>query len=206
MSGTLLALNVRKPVPRRLLLAVVAAMIWPVGGSAEMQKIATVCQTGICFHWWPLLPEVPGWSHDREVSLHFGVNMQVPVGATFADAEAVIYAKGSYKPRMVETKSVADLIEKDKKEFLASTPDLEIVEVGPLTTKDGQGLRSFTFTPRSKGRWERVSYGEEGDFFLSFVVSAKSKEGLQHAMKGYIQFVQQYETTHGHVAQPAQHP
>lgn len=182
-------------MPPRILLSVLVALIWSAVANAEMQKIATVCEKGMCFHWWPLLPEVPGWSHDRDASLHFGVNAQVPIGKTFSEAEAIIYAKGPYKPRMPATKSVADLIESDKKDFLASTLDIEIAEVEALPTKDGQNLRSFTFSPRSKGQWERVSYGEEDDFFLSFVVSAKTKEGLERAMKDYIQFIQQYEKT-----------
>ncbi len=187
----------------RLLFILFTAFVGSLPASAEMQKIATVCdEKGICFHWWPVLPEIEGWSHDRGASLHFGVNTQVPVGGTFANAEAIIYAKGSYKPRIPNTKSVADLIENDKKDFLSSTPDLEIVEVKPLITKDGQNLRSFIFTPRSKGQWERVSYGEEDDFFLSFVVSAKSKEGLDRVMKDYIRFIEQYQKT----PNPSVHP
>ena len=56
------------------------------------------------------------------------------------------------------------------------------------------------FTPRSKGQWERVSYGEEDDFFLSFVVSAKSKEGLDRVMKDYI--IERYQKTPNPAVQP----
>jgi len=185
------------------LLVLVAAFVGSLPASAEMQKIATVCnQKGICLHWWPVLPEIEGWSHDRGASLQLGVNAQVPVGGTFVDAEAIIYAKGSYKPRIPNTKSVADFIENDKKDFLSSTPDLEIAEVKPLITKDGQSLRSFMFTPGSKGQWERVSYGEEDDFFLSFVVSAKSKDGLDRVMKDYIRFIERYQKTPNPAVQP----
>lgn len=163
--------------------------------SAEIEKIATICGQEICFHWWPVLPEVVGWRHDRDASLSYGINAQVPDGDTFTSAEAVIYANALYKPRKPDTKSLSNLIANDKRQFLASTPDIEIAEAEALSTRDGQVLKSFTYKPRSTGQWERIAYGEEDDFYLIFAVSAKTIQGLEGAMNDYVRFVNQYEKT-----------
>lgn len=183
-----------------ILSAVMACCL--VTAHAEMQKIATVCPSGVCFHWWPILPSVEGWRHDRDASLSNGFNAQVPVTSNFADAEALIYAIAPYKPRMPNIKSLAEFIEGDKAAFVAETPDIGITEVEPLFTKDGQRLRSFLFQPKTKGQWERVSYGEEGDFYLVFVVSARTKEGLDRVLADYRQFINRYEKTPNSSLQP----
>ena len=68
------------------------------------------------------------------------MNALAPDGATlFATAEAVVYGRSAiYKPREPETKSVQMLIDRDKKDFLAQTPDLAISEVDPLVDGDGR--------------------------------------------------------------------
>ena len=180
----------------RSLLLVVAIFTGSVSvASAEIEKIATICGQEICFNWWPMLSEVEGWRHDRAASLSYGINAQVPDGKTFTDAEAVIYANALYKPRKPNTKSLSDLIADDKQQILASTPDIEIAEADALSTQDGQVLESFTHKPRSTGRWERIAYGEEDDFYLIFAVSAKTIQGLEGAMNAYLRFVNQYEKT-----------
>jgi hypothetical protein len=149
----------------------------------EIEKIATPCQQGICLNWWPRLPPLAGWHHEREASLQYGSNALAPDGFTFASADVVIYARALYKPRVPETTSLEMLIAGDRKKFLAEDPTIVASEVAALTTADGQSLRSVTFFPKAKGNWERVTYGEEGDFFLLFIISARSREayGLKHA-------------------------
>jgi len=36
----------------------------PINASAEIEKIALPCETGMCFYWWPKLVTVKGWHHD----------------------------------------------------------------------------------------------------------------------------------------------
>jgi hypothetical protein len=160
--------------------------------SAEIEKLATVCDTGICFHWWPKLPVPPGWWHDREKSFELGGNVLVPEGATFGSAPTVMYATAIYKPREPELTSLAKVIERDKRAFAAQHPDLKIAEVAPLVTGGGKKLRSFTFTPKAKGHWERVSYGEEGDFYLLFTVSSISWDAYDAGMKDYLRLIESY--------------
>jgi len=160
---------------------------------AEIYKLAIPSESGMKFYWWPVLPEVEGWHHDREHSLMYSSNAQAPDGFTFANAETVIYSKALYKPRVPETKSIAELIKSDKKEFLSRAPDLIVKKVDPLVTDEGVKLQSFTFFPSSNGNWERVTYGEEGDYYIIFTISSRSKKGYQKSLVDYEKFIGQYK-------------
>ena len=164
----------------------------PAVSYAEIEKIALNCETGICFHWWPKLPAVKGWHHDRENSYLFSANAQAPDGYTFKDAETVFYAKALYKPRIPDTKSLTALIEDDKRKFQSHDPTITITESEALTTKDGKTLRVLAFAPKEKGNWELVAYGEEGEFYLVFTLSSRTKDGYTKNIPIFKQYVAQY--------------
>jgi hypothetical protein len=170
-----------------------AILLFSIPTQAEIEKIAQVCDSGICFFWWPKLPQLKGWHQDKDQSFNYSANALAPDGATFANAEAIIYAAALYKPRMPETKSVQMLIADDKKQFLSSNPGLIVTEREGLTTGDGQKLRSFTFFPKSKGEWEQVSYGEEGDFYLIFTISSHTQAGFDKTLGTYRELIAQYK-------------
>jgi hypothetical protein len=161
---------------------------------AEIEKIATPCDPGICFHWWPRLPFVPGWHHDREHSISLNVNAQAPDANTFANAEAVIYANAPFKPRIPDVKTLQNLIENDQRKFRKDFRGVEIREIGTILTSDGKALRSFEYAPAATGNWERVSYGEEGDFYLVFTFSSRTKTGLAKASAAYGAFIGAYRS------------
>ena len=164
-----------------VLLSVVA-----VPTHAAIEKTAlTSCENGICFYWWPILPKIDGWHQDREDSFHYSINALAPDGFTFVNAVTVMYARAIYKPQRSEIKSLDMLIADDKTQFIENDPGTTIAAAPPLTTGSGNKLVSFTFIPKAPGSWERVSYGEEGDFYLIFTISSKSAADLQKAMPNY---------------------
>lgn len=164
-----------------------------VNVNAEIEKMGVPCKEKLCLLYWPKLASVKGWHHDREASEAYGMNAQVPEGFTFADAKTVIYARALYKPGIPETTSLDMLIQDDRKEFLARDPEMTIAEVPPLKTADGQSLRSFTFSSKKEGNWEQVSYGEEGDYYLVFTVSSRTKGGFKEALGSYGKFITSYK-------------
>ena len=161
--------------------------------NAEIEKTALVCDTGICMYWWPKLESPKGWHQDQDTSYQIEANAQIPDGFTFSNAETIMYAKALYKPRIPETKSVDALIADDKKEFLLEKPDMVIAESDAMTTADGKKLRSFTFFPKNAGDYEQVAYGEEGDFYLIFTISAKSKRGFDATERTFKELVSHYK-------------
>lgn len=166
--------------------------ILSVTANAEIEKVAVPCEQKLCFYWWPKLVAVKGWHHDREHSYLYSANAQAPDGYTFANAESVIYAKALYKPRVPKTTSLGMLIKDDKEQFLSRDPNIIVSEVDVLATGDWQILKSFTFFPKEKGNWEQVSYGEEGDFYLIFTVSSRTKNGFTKTLDAYKQFIGRY--------------
>ena len=161
---------------------------------AEIEKNAMVCDTGICLYWWPKLPQLKGWHQDKEMSFEYSANALAPDGFSFSNAEAVLYATASYKPRNPEVKTLEMFIANDQKTFKASASDISIKEVKEMTTGDGKKYRSFTFFPTSKGNWEQVAYGEEGDFYLVFTLSSRSKEGFDKTQYAYRELIAHYKT------------
>jgi hypothetical protein len=161
--------------------------------SAEIEMIAAPTDRGLSYHWWPKLTAPEGWHHDRNQSVYYGFNAIAPDGFSFADAETVMYAKAAYKPREPEVKSLQMFIASDHKGMLANAANLEIKEAAALVTADGKRLSSFTLFPKKEGTWERVAYGEEGDFYLIFTVSARSLQGYQAASAAYELLVAGYQ-------------
>ncbi len=174
---------------------VLCIIMIPVFANAEIEKYSRICKSGICLYWWPKLASVQGWHQELASCYATSANIQVPDGFTFANAETVIYAKALYKPRTPATKSVEMLIQDDKETFLSHDPSLVITEAEPIKTHDGQVLKSYSFFPGSKGNWEQVAYGEEGDYYLLFTISSRTREGFQKGLETFKQFIREYRET-----------
>ena len=168
-------------------------MALSLSAHAEIEKFAVPSDKGILFHWWPKLDPLDGWHQDKEFSLFYSANSLAPDGFTFKNAETVMYARAIYKPREPNIKSLEELIEEDKKDFELNVPGVLITEVAPISTLDGQKLKSLTFFPTKTGNWERVSYGEEGDFYLIFTISARSQSGFTAFEGAYEKLITTYK-------------
>jgi hypothetical protein len=161
--------------------------------AAEIEKRALVCQTGICLYWWPKLPQIKGWHQDKNFSYRYGVDALAPDGFTFSNAVAVMYANAAYKPRDPETKSLQMFIANDQRGFRSSDPGIKITEISPLANGDGVKMPSYMFVPKAKGNWEQVTYAAEGDYYLTFVLSSRSKSGFQKAEDAYRKLISGYK-------------
>ena len=158
---------------------------------AEIEKIATMGDGGIRFTWWPKVKIPDGWFHEHRDSLGYGFNALAPLNASFSNAETVMYARAVYKPRE-QAKTLDELIANDRADFGAKEPGLEVAELDALATADGKKMRVFAFTPKKGGNWERVAYGEEGEFFLVFVLSSRTAAGRARAVPDFEKLVREY--------------
>jgi len=70
--------------------------------------------------------------------------------------------------------SLDEFIQNDKKSFLEQNPEMKIKKMASY--------------------WEKVSYTEEGDFYLVFTISSRTEKGYKVALKEYEKFVSKYET------------
>ena len=176
---------------RTFLILIMTLLTPPV--FAEIYKVAIPDKRcgKVCFYWWPVLPKIDGWEQDMPNSFHYSANTQAPLGESFSNAESVIYAKALFKPRMPKTKSLPQLISEDHNKFKKHSNPI-ITQLKSLSSNDGRVFKSFQFFPKGKGNFERVSYGEEGEFYLVFTLSSRSKEGYESSMSSYRKFIEQY--------------
>lgn len=160
---------------------------------ADTERIATPCDRGVCFHWWPKVQVPSGWVHDRDNSLYFNFNALAREGEAFTDAETVMYANAIYRPRVPVAKTLDELIAQDQERFRSEIPDIEIATDRSLKTGDGKVARTWRLSPRSKGQWERVAYFEEGEYYMVFVISSRVKSGLERNMSSFESLVTDYK-------------
>jgi hypothetical protein len=160
---------------------------------AEILKFAFPDEKGLNFKWWPKVPSLPGWHHDQGSSQKYAVNALAPDGNTFANAETVLLAKANYKPRSPAIKTVAQLIEDDRKNTLEAVPGTRIAPLTDMKDMDGQVFVVRSFAPgKGAGNWEAVAYGEEGDYFLTFTISSRTQQGYQKNFKSFEALVRSY--------------
>jgi len=190
MSGSI---NGRYVALRLVLAFTVLAAFFMSDVEARIIKQAIPGKSGICLYSWPELAQVDGWYQDQDSSLHYNHNSLAPVGSTFRDAETVMYAAAIYKPRIPEAKTLEMYITIDKEKFGNPSNMPDVADAESLVTADGRTLRSVTFFPRDKGNWERVTYAEEGDYYLIFSLSSRSRAGYEKATKDYEQMVRSYK-------------
>lgn len=159
---------------------------------AEIETVAIETKQGRAERWWPKVTPPKGWHHDRPQSLNYNLNAMAPVGEGFSSAEVVLYARAVKKASDASVSTLTDFVARERKTFLARTPQYHIRPEKPLVTKDGASMPVLSFVPKSDGNWERVAYGEDHDHWLLFVASARSKKALEGVLKPYQAMVWQY--------------
>ena len=160
--------------------------------SAQIEKIATPTNSGIKLQWWPKVQPPHGWHFDSGSSHHFSCYAMAPDGSTFSTAETVMYAKADYKPRVPETKSLAQLVAQDISDFHQAYPGMAVTVEPPVLSADHKQFQVITFTPSAGGNWERVAYGENAEFYVLFTVSSRTRGGLERAMPAFKTMVSSY--------------
>lgn len=174
------------------LASIALAFLQSTSAIANVEKLAIQCEQKICFKWWPRLPAIEGWEQDRGNSIHYSFNALAPIGKSFGNAETVMYAKAVFRPRVPDDKTLEQFINGDKKKFISSAKDIKIQDAQSLKTANGKSTKSFLFSPVSSGQWERVSYFEEGEYYMVFVISSRTETALQAAMTAYESLVTRY--------------
>lgn len=191
--GLLMHSNAFKKISVTAKLSVLILLTWfGFAVNAGIHKETFPTQNGTQFLWWPVMPDIDGWSHDREFSLRYGINAQVPDGFSFANSETVIYSKAVYKPIASDLENLDAFIENDKSSLLSKEPTVSIKKLLEFTNQYGAAFHMYSFSPKEKGNWERVAYSEEDEFYLVFTISSRSEQGLKDNLKAYNLFIRNY--------------
>jgi hypothetical protein len=164
--------------------------------SAAIEKVGAPTESGLHLMWWPKVAPPKGWHFDQGSSYHFSFNAIAPDGSTFSKAETVMYARADYKPRITGVKSLSEYISNDIEGFKQNDESLVVSHEQPILGKDGLEFRVISYSPGQDhaGNWERVAYGEDGDYYLTFAISSRTKEGLAAAIPAFNSFVLGYRS------------
>ena len=158
---------------------------------AETEGFAYPCGASTCFWRRPIVNPPPGWVRDEDAGAHFKFNAFARKGEEFVDADAVLYANAVYRKNAAPT--LAQQIAQDKERLLKADPRSKIAETRSAQNADGKRLATFSFTPSQKDdSWETVAYDEEGDYYLRFVLSGRTREAHDKALEAFTEFVRGY--------------
>lgn len=160
--------------------------------SAEPLKPFIPAEPTMQGFWWPVYIDASGAQQESFYGLPLGDYPTAADGALLSDIETIIYARALYKPRTPRIKSLGELVEAEKRQFRARNPEVEISAIEPVQAADGETLTSYTYFPRKSGTWERVTYSEEGDFYLLFTIRSQSKLRYQQDLESYLTYIRKY--------------
>ncbi|MGN6512989.1 MAG: hypothetical protein ACTHKZ_05365 [Lysobacteraceae bacterium] len=160
---------------------------------AGIAKVAVPAGAGLHLMWWPEVAAPAGWRVDENASRHYAFRALAPAGHDFSDAVTVMYAKAAFKPRLAPAVDLRGYIADDVAGFKADLPGIAIAEDKPVQAH-GRAYRLFRFAPpRDRGgNWECVAYGEDGEFFLTFVLSSRTQAGMRAGLPAFRAMVASY--------------
>jgi hypothetical protein len=149
--------------------------------------------------WVPVL-KIDGWHQDKKHTLMLHSNVHVPDGTNYLNTTSFIHANAINKKQHPELISISDFINIYYKEFSSLPPNSVINEVDRIYTADGMQLLSYTVFPTSAfsvahakdGLWQRVTYGEEGNFYIVFTLVARTEAAYKSALPTYLQSLSKY--------------
>lgn len=174
----------------RLLIAfVLTCSVFPVG--AETEGFAYQCESSTCFWRRPIVDAPPGWVKDEESGAHFKFNAFARKGESFTDSDAVMYAHAVYRKNAAPT--LAEHINQHKERHLKANRGSAMPKPQFTRNADGKQLTTLTSTPgKPDGDWETVAFDEEGDYYLVFVLSARTKQAHDKARDDFAALVRGY--------------
>ncbi|NKF24763.1 hypothetical protein [Solimonas marina] len=164
------------------------------GVHADIEKVAIPSDHGSETVWWPKLVPPTGWHFDRASSYYLGFYAMAPDGSSFAQADTVIYAMARPKREAPDSPTLQSFVASDIANFKDGDPGLIVAQQPPMQSADGTPFQVLFYHPPvgAPGDWERVAYGEEGEFYVTFVVSAQSQAALQAALPTFTKLLTTY--------------
>jgi hypothetical protein len=178
--------------------ALLAGVLMCCAGAAhaEVQKFLNPCPgQKLCPSFRLIMTPPDGWVLDAHATKEYDVQMIVPKGKTFANAEPVIYVQVFYHRDKQQT--LADFARVSNERWLAENENAKISPLPPLVRDNGkEGFLRFAFAnpkiPQQAFEVGALGIDDDQDgnqFVLDVVMSASSKKALDSAEKDYVGFL-----------------
>jgi len=182
----------------RLLQSALAAalILGGVTARAEVQKFLNPCPgQQLCPSFRLIMTPPDGWVLDAQATRENNVQMMVPKGKTFANAEPLIYVQVFYHRDKQQT--LDDFARVSNERWLAASAKAKITELPAIARTNGkEGFLRFAYENPGNAQqaYEMGAFGIDDDkdgneFVLDVVMTANGKKALERAEKDYAAFL-----------------
>jgi hypothetical protein len=130
---------------------------------AEVKKYMNMCDGKLCPSYELVATPPQGWELEKKATKQNKVQMFVPRGKTFGDADALIYVKVSYKEKDLE---LAQFIATSQERWRQAVPKTKITKMPPVERANGKAaFQPYQYeNPGHPGQpFEYVAFGEDSD-------------------------------------------
>jgi hypothetical protein len=162
---------------------------------AEVRNFMELCPgQRLCpYHQIVLMPP-QDWIEDKQATKENRVQVMVPRGRNFANADALMYVKVSVKQN---DQSLSDFINVSQSRWRQSVPDTKIAAIGDVERANKQPpYKAFRYEnpSRPQQRFEAVSFGEDKDkdgnvYYVMVALTGRDKAEIDRAMAPYQAFL-----------------
>lgn len=175
-----------------ILAAVIA--LCATSAHAEVKKFMRQCSGQLCPYYEIVLTPPEKWTEDKAATKANQVQVIVPRGKTFGNADALIYVKVSSRN---QKQPLSEFIRVSQERWRQSVPDTRISALPAISRGNGKdAFESFRYENPSAPQqaFEVVSFGLDSDtdgneFFVMVVLTGHSKKALEQAEKPYQTFL-----------------
>lgn len=177
-----------------------AALLAVTAAQADVKKFMNICGSSdqgvrLCPSFAIALTPPSGWEEEKQASKQNGVQMLVPRGKSFNNAEALIYVKVSHHAD--KSQPLADFARVSQERWRSAVPDARITPLPELRRDAGkQAFLVFQYENPSRAQQahEIVAFGLDNDpegneYVLMVVMTGRSKKALEQADKPYKAFL-----------------
>lgn len=161
---------------------------------AGLEPVLGTCADtgGACLWQEPAVAAPEGWTRKQAASAHYRAAAFAPAGSNFENALAVMYAKAV--PKAGQPSTLAAFIAQDVASFRRQYAGLEVKTGLSFADGDGRRLSAVRMSPGKQGKahWETIAYGEDGDYYLVFALSANGILEHEAALPAFAQMMASY--------------
>ncbi len=183
-----------------LCVAAVAALLAAAPAKADIRKIVHLCgeqgaQARLCPSFELALTPPAGWVQDKAATRANGVQVLVPQGRTFGNAEALIYVRVSLRENREQP--LAEFVRVSQQRWRNAVPDTRIAGLADAARGAGKPpflVFAYENPSRPQQAHERVAFGLDSDgdgnsYVLTVVMTGRSQKALERADAPYKAFL-----------------
>ncbi|CAN5361964.1 hypothetical protein BH09PSE6_BH09PSE6_23440 [soil metagenome] len=168
-----------KPRPRRAApcLALAAALVaagLPGTADAVVDTVPQPCGANVCLWDKPRIDPPRGWTLDETLSRTTRVSVFTPAQSGVSGAPVVFYARAAKREENTKSRDLATFAAADLDRMLATQLTLGATALPDFKVDGARFLQRRVAASTAAGTHETLAYIEDGEYFVTFVLSART--------------------------------